>query len=136
MDFIDTTRTILEHSPASFRPVVNSIRTAMRIITLCLPNPSSDPSTSAPSVMSAPLDVRQSAAELIAALPLAAGKAQSSAAWGMAVREAIGGMAQAVDGIARDGWDEGVSHITMGADPRTGQGGSACSTAQPPCIAP
>jgi hypothetical protein len=104
---IDTTRSILEHAPASFRAVAPNLRGYMRNITLSIPVIPSEPSTSTAVYAAPPLEARQSAAELIAALPLTAGKAQSSAAWGVAIREAIGGMSEAMGNVVRDGFDEG-----------------------------
>ena len=106
---IQTTQTILEHSPASFRPVAPTLRAFLRGIVICLPAPASN-STSGPIIISPPLEIRQIAAGLLAALPLTAGKAQSAPAWGTAVREALGGIGEAMNSITRDGWEEG-KHI-------------------------
>ena len=103
---MQTTQTIVEHSPASFRPVAPTLRSFLRGLTICLPSLSSD-SASGSVLLTVPLEIRQMAAGLIAALPLTAGKAQSSPAWGTAIREALGGIGEAMNGIARDGWEEG-----------------------------
>jgi len=103
---VQTTQTILEHSPASFRPVAPTLRTFLRGITICLPPPSPD-AASASTILSPPLEIRQSAAGLLAALPATAGKAQSTSAWGTAVREALGGIGEAMNAIVRDGLEEG-----------------------------
>jgi hypothetical protein len=105
-EMMQTTQTILEHSPASFRPVAPSLRAVLRGIVICLPAPTSDPST-ASGIMAPPLEIRQRATGLLAALPLTAGKAQSAPAWGTAIREALGGIGDAMNSITRDGWEEG-----------------------------
>ena len=99
---------VLEHSPASFRPSVPTIRSNLYAILLRLsPSSPSGPSTNTPFPVCAPLSVRQAAAGLLAALHLTQGKAQIPTTWKSAMADAIGNVRGALIDIGRDGWAKG-----------------------------
>ena len=82
------------------------MRNLLRAVTLSLPPPSVIPEA-ATTVILAPWEIRQTSADLLSALPVTAGKAQSPAAWGVAMRESLGGIGEALNGITKEGWEEG-----------------------------
>lgn len=100
---LQTTQDLLEHSPAPFRATVPTLKPILNSILLSIPSEAGGSIT--------PFALQQCAADLLAALHLTAGKAQSPQAWGKAIKEALGGVAEATSAITRDGWEEGRSSI-------------------------
>lgn len=109
---IETIRTILDHSPATFRPLVPAMRSLLLAPILRQPRPPPPIGPSTPTSSSSgniPHEVRSSAADFVASLHLASGKAQSPAAWGSEMRDALGGLNMAMSGVAVDAWVEGAT---------------------------
>ncbi|TXT10694.1 hypothetical protein VHUM_02199 [Vanrija humicola] len=87
-------RTLLLANPAPFRPTTASLRPVLTGLLLRIP----------PTL--APEPVVRAAAETLAALHLVAGKAGAPAAWGADMKDALGGFAAGVAGLAADAWIE------------------------------
>ncbi|RSH83829.1 hypothetical protein EHS25_005444 [Saitozyma podzolica] len=96
---IESTQALVIHSPSPFRPTLPSLRPLLHSLILHLPTPSS-PSGECPT------EVRLAAANLVAALHLTSGKAQSSAAWGREMKEALAGYHFGVGAVLADGLEE------------------------------
>jgi len=106
---LEFSRTLLIHWPSPFRPLVPVFRPLSLSLILHLALPSSAPSSStASSSYAVPHEVRQAATDLLASLHVTNGKAQSPAAWSADMKEALGGLAMAMHGIAADAWLEGT----------------------------
>lgn len=130
---LQTTQDLLEHSPASFRATVPTLKPILSSILLSIPSEAGGSTT--------PFALQQCVADLLAALHLIAGKAQSPQAWGKAIKEALGGVAEATSAITRDGWEEGTSFTaalkTSAAadlDLRTTPVRSSSRTRRSPCL--
>lgn len=52
------------------------------------------------------MEVRKSAAHTLAALHVVQGKTAAPIAWAADMREALGGIAAAMDGMSREAWEE------------------------------
>ncbi|WOO82813.1 uncharacterized protein LOC62_04G006299 [Vanrija pseudolonga] len=100
-------RTLLIANPAPFRPTTATLRSILTALLLRIP----------PAL--APEPIILAAAETLAVFHLVAGKAGAPAAWGADVKDALGGFAAGVAGLAADAWAEEAPRATPFPSPAT-----------------
>ncbi|KAL1408936.1 hypothetical protein Q8F55_005750 [Vanrija albida] len=93
-------RSLLAANPAPFRPAVQALRPIITALLLRLPP------------ADAPEAIVAAAAETLAVFHLVAGKAGAPAAWGADMKDALGGFAAAVTGLAAEAWVEEAPRAT------------------------
>ena len=95
-DLLRTTRLILVHAPAAFRPAVNTLRALL--LPLIVYQSSSVHS-----------DIRDSAISLLTILYHTQGKAQVAQGWRAEMGDGLLGVGACLDAIVADGWQGGES---------------------------
>ncbi|KAK4684195.1 hypothetical protein P7C73_g6003, partial [Tremellales sp. Uapishka_1] len=83
---------LIPHSPAPFRPLIQSLKPHLVQIILGL--------------VATPREVRDEATDVLACLHLTLGKAASGQGWGNDMKEALAGVGGAISGICGDGFQE------------------------------
>lgn len=93
-EILQSTRLILIHSPAAFRPAINTLRSTL--LPLIVYNG---------SVISS--EVRDAAIRLLTSLYHTQGKAQVAQGWRAEMGDAMQGIGASLDAIVVDGWQAG-----------------------------